>query len=406
MALTDTAVKNAKPKSDKPAGYKMTDGQGMHLLVKASGKYWRMEYRYAGKRNTAALGTYPAVSLAKARQLRDKAKEQLADGIDPNVVKRQEKRDKTKAVANSFEMVAREWLEKTATKRKPNTQQKVTSWLEKNVIPYIGKMPISEIKSIDVLKVLRKMEERGVFDSAHRVKQVIGQIFRYATVLEITDGDVTHALSEALAKPIRGHHAAITEPEKLIGLLRSIHAYKGHPHTQIAFKLLPMLLVRPGELRHMEWSEINLEAAEWRIPGSKMKMGADHIVPLSTQALSLLKEIQSKTGHGMYVFPGIPSSEKPLSENTFSKALRSLGYDKDTQSAHGFRATARTILDQNLGVRIDHIEHQLAHAVKDPTGRAYNRTTHLPARREMMQQWADYLDELRVEATAIQPKNA
>ena len=406
MALTDTAVKNAKPNSDKPAGYKMTDGGGMYLLVKTAGKYWRMDYSYVEKRKTLALGIYPDISLAQARQRRDKAKEQLAEGIDPSTSKREEKQAKVNATTNSFELVAREWLEKTAAERSPGTQKKITSWLEKDVIPYIGKMPISEIKSIDVLNALRKMEARGAIDSVHRVKQVTGQVFRYAVAIGAAERDITYDLAGSLAKPARSHFAAITEPKQFGELLRSIHGYVGHPYTIAALKLTPLVFVRPGELRSMEWREVNFETAEWRIPGSKMKMKTDHVVPLSTQALEILNAMHSATGHGTYVFPSIRTGERSMSENTINAALRGMGYAKEVHSAHGFRASARTIMDEVLEERVDLIEHQLAHAVKDVNGRAYNRTAHLPARRVMMQRWADYLDQLRTGATIIQLKTA
>lgn len=405
MALTDVAIKNAKP-SDKPAGYKISDGDGMYLLVKATGKYWRMDYRYAEKRKTLALGVYPEVSLAKARQRRDKAKEQLADDIDPSLAKREEKQAKAHAAAHSFELVAREWLGKTAATRSPNTQNKITSWLEKDVIPFIGKMPISAIGPRDVLAALQKMEARGALDSVQRVKQVTGQVFRYAVAIGAAERDVTQDLKGSLAKAVPGHFAAITEPKQLGELLRSIYDYSGHLYTIAALKLSPLVFVRPGELRTMEWRELDFETAEWRIPGSKMKMKTDHIVPLSTQALTLLKEMQPATGHGTYVFPSLRTGERPMSENTVNAALRGMGYPKEVHSAHGFRATARTIMDEVLEERVDLIEHQLAHAVKDVNGRAYNRTAHLPARREMMQRWADYLDSLRLGANVIQFKTA
>lgn len=405
MALTDTAVKNAKP-GDKPGGYKMADGDGMYLLVKGQAKYWRMDYRFAGKRKTLAFGIYPEVSLAKARQRREKAKEQLADDIDPSGAKRQEKQAKADAAAHSFELVAREWLGKTAADRSANTQKKVASWLEKDVIPYIGKMPISAIGPRDVLTALRKMEARGAVHSAQRVKQVTGNVFRYAVSIGAAERDVTQDLNGSLAKATPRHYAAITEPKQLGELLRSIHDYNGHPYTVAALKLSPLIFVRPGELRSMEWRELDFETAEWRIPGSKMKMKTDLVVPLSTQALALLKEMQPATGHGTYVFPSLRTGERPMSENTVNAALRGMGYPKEVHSAHGFRATARTIMDEVLEVRVDLIEHQLAHAVKDVNGRAYNRTAHLPARKAMMQRWADYLDNLRTGATVIQLKTA
>ena len=405
MALTDTFTKNTKH-SGKPAGDKHSDGGGMYLLVNAGGKYWRMDYRFAEKRKTLALGVYPEVSLAKARQRREKARELLADGIDPSTAKREEKRAKADAAAHTFELVARDWLAKTAAERASTTQNKVTSWLEKDVIPFIGAMPMSAIGPRDVLAALRKMEARGALDSVHRVKQVTGQVFRYAVAIGAAERDVTQDLKGSLAKAAPSNFAAITEPKQLGELMRSISAYGGHPNVAAALRLTPMVFVRPGELRTMEWTEVDLETAEWRIPGAKMKMKADHIVPLSTQALALLRGMHPATGHGKFVFPSLRTGERPMSENTINAALRGMGYAKEVHSAHGFRATARTIMDEVLGERVDLIEHQLAHAVKDVNGRAYNRTAHLPARREMMQRWADYLDKLRIGADVIQFKAA
>ena len=405
MALADTFVRQVKH-TGKPAGDKHTDGDGMYLLVKAGGKYWRMDFTHLAKRKTLALGVYPEVSLAKARQRRDKARELLADGIDPSTAKKADKQAKADAAANTFEMVARDWLAKTAADRMPTTQDKITSWLEKDVIPFIGKKPMSTIGPRDVLAALRKMEARGALDSVQRVKQVCGQVFRYAVAEGSAERDVTQDLKGALAKPTAGHFAAITEPKQVGDLMRSIFDYVGHPTTITALKLSPLVFVRPGELRTMEWAEVDLDAAEWRIPGSKMKMKVDHLVPLSKQALELLRGVQPVTGHGRYVFPSLRTGERPMSENTINAALRGMGYSAEVHSAHGFRAMARTIMDEVLGERVDLIEHQLAHAVKDPNGRAYNRTAHLPARRVMMQTWADYLDKLRIGADVISLRTA
>jgi integrase len=396
MALTDTFARQVKH-TGKAVGDKHSDGGGMYLLVKASGRYWRMDYSSAGKRKTLALGVYPEISLAKARQRREKAREQLADGIDPSEAKREEKQARSDAAANTFEAVAQEWLTKTSAKRARITQDKVRSWVEKDIIPFIGKRPISTLTARDVLTdVVRRIEARGAIDTAHRVKQLCGQIFRYAVVTGLAERDVTSDLREALATKPAKHFAAITEPSQVGELLRSIHDYSGHPCTVAALKLAPLVFVRPGELRTAEWAEIDLAGAEWRIPGAKMKMGQDHIVPLSTQASGILQGLQAISGHGRYVFPSLRTGERPMSENTINAALRGMGYSSDVHTGHGFRATARTILDEVLAERVDFIEHQLAHAVRDPNGRAYNRTAHLPARREMMQRWADYLDGLRV----------
>lgn len=401
MALTDTFVKQAKW-SGKPAGDKHADGKGMYLLIKEAGRYWRMDYRFLDKRKTLALGVYPEISLAKARKRRDKARELLAEGCDPSAAKQDEQQVKQAEAANTFERVAREWLEKTSASRAAITQDKVQTWLEKDVFPHIGHMPMRSIGPRDVLdKVVRRMEQRGVIDTAHRIKQLCGQVFRYAVVTGGAERDVTADLKDALQKKVKVHHAAVTEPKAAGELMRAIYGYSGHPTTVAALKLAPLVFVRPGELRTAEWAEIDLEAAEWRIPGSKMKMGNDHIVPLCGQAVDILRSIQPLTGAGRYVFPSIRTGQRPMSENTVNSALRALGYPTEVHTGHGFRAMARTIMDEVLEMRVDLIEHQLAHTVKDPNGRAYNRTAHLPARRKMMQKWGDYLDKLRAGGDVI-----
>lgn len=400
MALADTFVRQVKH-TGKAAGDKYADGGGMYLLVKAGGKYWRQDYTYTGKRKTLALGVYPAVTLAQARKRRDKARELLADGIDPGIAKREEKQAKAAAAGNTFEAVAEQWLKATAAKRAAITQDKVSTWLRKDVFPYIGKMPITTIGPRDVLAVVRKMEARGVIDSAKRVAQICGQVFRFAVAEGTAERDVTADLRGAFQHAEKKHYAAITDPAKLGELLRSIHAYTGHPGTVAAMKLAPMVFLRPGELRAGEWAEIDLGAAEWRIPAARMKMGNDHIVPLSRQAVEILRSLHPITGHGRFVFPSLRTGERPMSENTLNACLRAMGYSNEVHTAHGFRATARTIMDEVLGERVDLIEHQLAHAVKDANGRAYNRTAHLPARRDMMQRWSDYLDKLRRGADVV-----
>jgi len=402
MALTDTFVKSVKH-TGSPAGDKHADERAMYLLVNSGGKYWRMNYRIGGKQKTLALGVYPDVSLLKARQRRDKARELLADGIDPSAAKQETKQAQTALLANTFEKVARDWLVKSAADRKPDTQAKTLNWLVKDVFPYIGSMAISTIGPRDVLAALRHMEARGALDSVQRVKQICGRVFCYAVATGSAERDVTQDLKGALTKASPGHFAAITDPKQAGALMRSIYAYSGHPQVTTALKLSAMLFVRPGELRSMEWAELDLEAAEWRIPASKMKMKVDHLVPLSTQALALLQGMKPLTGSRRYVFPSIGrSADRPMSESTCNAALHAMGVDKETHVPHGFRAMARTILDEVLNERVDLIEHQLSHQVKDANGRAYNRTAHLPARKAMMQRWADYLDKIRVGADVIQ----
>lgn len=401
MALTDTRVKQLKHLG-AANGEKYGDGGGMYLLVTATGKYWRLNYRFAGKQKTLALGIYPDVTLLKARERRAEARTMLADGIDPSVAKREEKQNRADAAANTFERVARDWLAKTSNRRAAVTQAKVTSWLEKDVFPFIGKLPISAIRAKDVLdRVARRMEARGIHESAHRIVQICSQVFRYAVATGLVDRDVTVDLRGALVAVQKTSYAAITEP-KLVGqLMRAIYSYGGHPTAVAALKLSPLVFVRPGELRAAEWAEMDLDAAEWRIPAAKMKMKVEHLVPLSQQAVEILRELHPFSGHGRYVFPSIRTGERCMSENTVAAALRGMGYAKEVMTAHGFRAMARTIMDEVLCERADLIEHQLAHTVKDPNGRAYNRTAHLPARREMMQRWAEYLDKLRVGADVV-----
>lgn len=373
----------------------------MYLHVTQSGKYWRMNYRFGGKQKTLALGVYNTVTLAKARKRRDEARELLAEGIDPGEAKRNDRIAQANAALHTFEAVARQWLTKTAAERAATTQQKVTAWLENDLFPALGARSISTLGPRDVLSAVQVIEARGALDSAHRVKQICGQVFRFAVACGLAQRDITADLKGALSAVPKRHFAAITEPPKVGELLRAIDGYAGHPYALAALKLAPMLFVRPGELRAAEWAEFNLDAGEWRIPGSKMKMGTDHIVPLSRQAVAVLRKLLPMTGQGKYVFPSIRTPDRCMSENTINAALRSMGYSNTVMTAHGFRALARTILDEVLGERIDLIEHQLANAVKDVNGCAYNRTTHLPARREMMQRWADYLDRLRSGAEVI-----
>jgi integrase len=394
MPLNDTFLRRVKH-SGAPAGDKHTDSAGMHLLVKAAGKYWRLNYRFDGKQKTLALGVYPTISLQDARARRDAAKKLLANGIDPSKDKAEQREARVRATSHSFEAVARAWLAKTAANRAATTQEKNTNWLERNIFPEIGTLPIADIGPRDVLAALAKIEARGAVESAHKIKQLCGQIFRFAIATGLSERDVTVDLRGALAAIPRNHYAAITEPDAAGALLRSIDSYTGHPYAVAALKLAPLVFVRPGELRAAEWPEFDLDAGEWRIPAEKMKMRTDHLVPLATQAVTVLRAVQLLTGAGRYVFPSIRTNDRCMSENTVNAALRNLGYDKEQMTGHGFRAMARTMLDEVLGERVDLIEHQLAHQVKDANGRAYNRTAHLPARREMMQRWADYLDLIK-----------
>ena len=345
------------------------------------------------------MGVYDDTGLAAARSKRNKARELLAAGVDPADARKAEKAAGAERAANSFEAVALEWLGKQTWVK--GYRVKVAAWLDNDVFPYVGGRPVAELTAPEFLRVARRIEERGAIESAHRIMQTCGQVMRYAIATGRAERNPVADLRGALSTAPERHHAAITDPGELGGLLRAIEGYAGDPVTRAALKLSALLFVRPGELRHAEWTEINLDAAEWNIPAGKMKMRQAHLVPLAPQAVAILRDLQPLTGRGQYVFPGARSPRRPMSNNAVNAALRRMGYDTDTMTAHGFRATARTILDEGLGYRADFIEHQLAHAVKDPNGRAYNRTAHLPERRKMMQSWADYLDALRTNANVV-----
>ena len=399
MPLTDSAIRATKP-ADKPI--KLFDERGLLLLVDPSGgKWWRFRYRFDGKHKSLSMGVYPDVSLAKARERRDEARKLLADGIDPSKNRKAQKAARADRNANSFEVVAREWF----AKFKPNWVEahsdKVIRRLERDVFPWIGGDPIAEVRAPDLLACLRRVESRGTVETAHRALQSCGQIFRYAVATGRAERDPSGDLRGALSTVKGTHLASIIEPTAVGGLLRACDDYQGSFVTKCALRLAPLVFVRPGELRKAEWMEIDLERAEWNIPAERMKMREPHLVPLATQAVAILTELLALTGGGRYVFPGARTNGRPMSDNAILAALRRMGFAKDEMSGHGFRAMARTILDEVLGVRPDFIEHQLAHAVRDPNGRAYNRTAHLVERRKMMQQWADYLDKLKAGADVI-----
>ncbi|MTI52848.1 MAG: DUF4102 domain-containing protein [Alcanivorax sp.] len=398
MPLTATAVRQALPKAK---AYKLSDGHGLYLLVNPKGaKYWRYKYRYGGKEKTLALGVFPEVSLKDARVAHQEARTKLDKGVDPSEERRVQKLTRNLAAADSFEAVALEWFGKVMPDKSESYRVRTRRILEKDLFPVIGQRPVGAIKPPEMLAALRRIEARGANDIAHRAKQTAGQIFRYAVVTGRAERDPSADLKGALAPRQKQHHAAITDPDEVGRLMVAIDGFTGTPVVKTAVQLSALLFQRPGEIRAMEWSEINWDQARWEIPAAKMKMRAPHIVPLSRQALELLEELHLLTGRGRYVFPSARGASRCLSENTVRIALRAMGYDKDTMTAHGFRAMARTILDEVLGCRVDWIEHQLAHAVRDANGRAYNRTAHLEGRAWMMQQWADYLDQLKAQASA------
>jgi integrase len=393
MPLTATTVKQAKPK-DKP--YKLSDGGGLHLLVNPAGaKYWRYKYRYAGKEKNLALGVYPEVSLKSARQKHQAARDQLAKGIDPGEARKVEKLTRHIANAESFEAIAMEWYATKMCDKSESHRKRTLRSMEKDLFPKLGRRPVSEINAPELLATLRHIEARGALETAHRAKQTAGQIFRYAIVTGRAGRDPSGDLKGALSNPKKKHLAAITEPTEVGQLLVAMDGFQGTPVVKAALLLSPLLFQRPGEIRAMEWNEINWEEKHWKINAEKTKMRRAHIVPLCTQALALIRELEPLTGRGQYVFPSARGASRCLSENGVRTALRTLGYDNETMTPHGFRAMARTILDEVLNFRVDLIEHQLAHAVRDPTGRAYNRTSFIEERHKMMQIWADYLDSLR-----------
>jgi integrase len=399
MPLTNTTILKAKP-ADKPV--RLFDGGGLYLEISpAGGKLWRFKYRFNGKEKRLALGIYPDVSLAKAREKRQATRTLLADGNDPGENRKAQKAAGADRAANSFEVVAREWF----AKFKPNWVEahsdKVIRRLERDMFPWIGGKPIADVGAPDLLACLRRVESRGTVETAHRALQSCGQIFRYAVATGRAIRDPSGDLRGALATVKGTHLASITEPTAVGGLLRACDGYQGSFVTKCALRLAPLVFVRPGELRKAEWTEIDLERGEWNIPAERMKMREPHLVPLATQAVVILRELNAVTGGSRYVFPGARTNGRPMSDNAILAALRRMGFAKDEMSGHGFRAMARTILDEVLGVRPDFIEHQLAHAVRDPNGRAYNRTAHLDERRKMMQQWADYLDKLKAGADVI-----
>jgi integrase len=390
--LTAVQIKNAK---SKEVMYKLFDGGGLFLQVNPTGgKYWKMKYRKDdGKEGLLTFGKYPAVSLEQARRKRDDARAQKAAGVDPSEAKRQEKTERVNSAKNTFEAVARAWMEVHSTKVTPQTMRNNTRILTKHVFPYIGARPIKKLRAPDFLEMLRIVEAKGHLFLAKRSRILASLVMRYAVAAGLVEFDPLPSLKGSLKTHTGKHRAAVLDPNELGRILRAIDTYSGSFIVLCALKILPYVFVRPGELIKARWEEINLHTCEWRYNARKTDM--QHIVPLSSPVVALLKELHSLTGQGEYVFQGIFKREGTISSSTISFALRHVGIGKDDTCPHGFRATARTLLEEVLGERYDLIEHQLAHAVRDPNGRAYNRTQHLPERRRMMERWALYLDNLR-----------
>jgi integrase len=390
--LTEGRLRSARPKA-KP--YKLRDGGGLYLLITPTGaKQWRLRYTLGGRESMVSLGTYPATSLKAARARRRSLHGALEAGRDPAA----ERRTERASSANTFESIAREWLGKQPFA--PKTMKKAVWTFEDLLFPYIGSRPVSALTAPELLGVLRRLERRGKHETAHRAKQRVGQVVRYAIATGRAERDPTTDLRGALAPVTVTNRAAVTDPREVAQLLRAIHGYRGHPIVEAAFKLAPLVFVRPGELRAAEWAEIDLDTAEWRIAAHRMKMRQQHLVPLSSQAVTVLRDIKPLTGRGRYVFPSPRTAERPLSENAITAALRRMGYTGDQMSWHGFRAMASTLLNET-GYSPDIIELQLAHQERNEVRAAYNRAQRLEERRKMMQAWADYLDGLRLGSNVV-----
>jgi integrase len=393
MPLTATAVRQAKPTHKTQ---RLFDSGGLYLEIPpAGGKWWRLKYRYGGKEKRLSLGTYPDTGLAEAREKRDAARKLLASGIDPSQQRKAAKAAGEERSSNSFEVVAREWHAKQSSSWVPLHASRIMLRLENDIFPWLGSRTIADITAKEFLSTVNRIVDRGAVESAHRVLQNCGQVLRYAIATGRAERNPVADLRGALPPVKPKNLAAITDPAAIGGLLRAIDAYQGTFITKCALRLAPLVFVRPGELRHAEWIEFDLVKAEWNIPAEKMKMRLPHLVPLSSQAIAILQELQPLTGSGKYLFPSARSPKRPMSNNAVLSALRRMGFASEEMSGHGFRAMARTILDEVLHFRPDYIEHQLAHTVRDPNGRAYNRTAHLIERRQMMATWADYLDTLK-----------
>jgi integrase len=400
--LTDAKIRAAKP-SERPV--KLFDSGGLYLEVSPrGGRWWRLKFRFEGREKRLSLGVYPQVALKQARKRRDEARVQLAQGIDPGAARKAQKA--AQGGEGTLEAVAREWFAQRSPTWAPSHAVRIMRRLERDVFPWLGGRRLAEIAPPDILPLLRRIEARGAGETAHRAVQSLSAVFRFAVATGRADRDVTADLRGALA-PVKGSHfAAITEPKAIGALLRALWGYRGTFVVSSAMRLGPYLFVRPGELRKAEWSEIDLDAAEWRIPGERMKMKAPHIVPLSVQAVECLRELHPLTGSGRYVFPSARSASRCMSDNAVLAAMRSLGIPKDEMVGHGWRAAARTLLHEVLHYPGEVIERQLAHRTPGPLGAAYDRAKHLSERRKMMGAWANYLDSLKNGAEVVPLRQA
>lgn len=400
MPLTDAAIRGARAREKS---YKLADGGGLTLLINPNGsKWWRLRYRFGGREKMLSVGVYPDVPLKNARDKRESIRKLIASGVDPSAKREAEK----VAQAETFAAIAAEWLDLQRKSFSEATLEKAEWTINDLLNPFIGGMPIRSITAADILALLRRLEARGKHETAHRTKQRAGQIFRFAIATGRAERDPTADLRGALAPIVSSNHAAVTDPKGVGELLRAIDGYKGQPVTECAMRLAPLVFVRPGELRAARWEEFDLEAKEpeWRIPAARMKMKDQHIVPLSKQAVAILRELQPITGPNGYCFPSLRGSNRPMSENAITAALRRMGYTGDQMTWHGFRTIASTLLNEQ-GWNPDLIELQLAHQERNAVRDAYNRAQRLPERRKMMQAWADYLDALRASAHRNQPQD-
>ena len=389
--LTAKQVENARFEGKQR---KLTDGNGLFLLITEVGKYWRFKYRFGGEdRPPMAVGVYPEVTLEAAREEREKLRRLVRDGIDPRAQRRAEAVSGATTAASTFEVVAREWWESVHRRQVKETHSgRNLRRLELHIFPLLGRHPVAEVSPRQLLEALRRLANAGKVETAHRLKSLCGQIIRYAVATDRAERDITADLRDALPSAETKHYPAVIEPEEIGALLRAIDGYGGYPATRGALVLAPLVFVRPGELRHAEWKDFDLATGEWDFTPSKG--GEPLTVPLPRQAVEILREMENLSGKGQYVFPSVRGRGRPMSENTVNAALQRMGF-KDVMTGHGFRAMARTVLVERLGYPAEYVEQQLAHSVRDPLGRAYNRTTYLEQRREMLQAWADYLDDRR-----------
>lgn len=400
--LTANAVKHARPRE---AAYKLADRDGLYLLVKPSGvRYWRMNYRFDGQQRTLSFGRWPEILLSDAREMLLEARRQLAKGLDPFEQAKLEKIAKSIAATNTFEAVAKDWLEKIEKEGLAAITLKKARWLLEQTYPALGKRPISAITAQELLLVLKKVEASKRYDTANRIRSTCSQVFRYAIATARAERDICSDLRGALVTARTNHRAAITTPTEAGGLLRALEDYDGNALTRIALRLLPHVFVRPGELRWAEWKEFDIEKAVWTIPDFKMKMRRPHAVPLSKQALAIIAEIEHDASYSSFLFPSLRALDRPMSDNTINAALRRLGFSKDQMTGHGFRAMAATLLNEMGTWNPDAIERQLAHADGNSIRRAYARGQYWDERVKMMQHWSDYIDQLRNGATILRPK--